>query len=191
MLLVYFVVNLFLLTTEYAEISERKRDFTDGFISMNTTLSAFDREFISLDSGSRSLLAKVREEKLFDKPRDVPNSMAMFSCGEYILRSAAMVEKTFGGITTRLWDDPFEWTLPEKMADHESIYRYMDEVEATRLKGFAFFTSDDDLSRQIPAPEKLRPIIEIFLDTLAKAAHFQGRAFAVFQMISDEKIPKI
>ncbi|CAN5547969.1 hypothetical protein BH10ACI2_BH10ACI2_15870 [soil metagenome] len=158
---------------------------------MQPILTAFDREFLSLDARSRRLLAKVDEAHLFVKPREIANSMAMFSCGEYILRSAAMVEKTFGGITTRLWDDPFEWTLPEKLADHDGIYRYMDEVEETRKKGFAFFTSDADLNRQIPAPEKLLPIIDIFLDTLAKAAHFQGRAYAVFQMISDEKLPRI
>ena len=158
---------------------------------MGELLSGFDREFKQIDKRSRALVALVDETWLFKKPRDVPHSMAAFSCGEYILRSAAMFEMTFGGITTRLWDDPFEWTLPEKMADHESINRYMDEVEATRLKGFAFFTSDDELAREMPSPEKLRPIISIFLDTLAKAAHYQGRAFAVFQMISDEKLPRI
>lgn len=137
------------------------------------------------------MLAKIGDAELFEKPREITNSMAMFSCGEYLLRSAAMVEKTFGGITTRLWDDPFEWTLPEKLADHESILRYLDEVEETRIKGLSFFATDADLHRRIPAPEKLRPIIDILLDTLAKAAHFQGRAFAVFQMVSDEKLPQL
>ena len=158
---------------------------------MQPILDAFDHGFLSLDVRSRELLAKIDDGDLFVKPRIIANSMAAFSCGEYILRSAAMVEKTFGGITTRLWDDPFEWTLPEKLADHESIYTYLDEVEETRAKGFSFFTSDADLSRQIPAPEKLRPIIDIFIDTLATASHFQGRAFAVFQMISDEKLPRL
>ena len=101
-----------------------------------------------------------------------------------------MVEKTFGGITTRLWDDPFEWTLPEKLADKLSIIQYLDEVEATRLGGFTFFNSDEDLKRQMPAPEKLRVIFEILLETLAQAEHYQGRAFALFQMLSDEKLPR-
>ncbi|MEP6788078.1 MAG: hypothetical protein ABJB40_06590 [Acidobacteriota bacterium] len=158
---------------------------------MDPILSAFDREFVLLDKRSRELLAIITDDKLFVKPRDIANSMAMFSCGEYILRSAAMVEKTFGGITTRLWDDPFEWTLPEKLSDKESILVYLAEVEETRAKGFGFFTSDADLRREMPAPEKLTPIIEILLDTLAKATHYQGRAFAVFQMISDEKLPRI
>jgi hypothetical protein len=117
--------------------------------------------------------------------------MAMFSCGEFILRSAAMVEKTFGGITTRLWDDPFEWTLPEKLYDRENIVRYLDEVKTTRERGFTFFASDSDLARKIPSPEKLRPLIEVLVETVSTAANYQGRAFAIFQMLSDEKLPRM
>ncbi len=158
---------------------------------MKTILNAFDRSFLKLDAGSRALLAKISEPQLFEKPRELANSMAMFSCGEYLLRSAAMIEKTFGGITTRLWDDPFEWTLPEKLATREAIVQYFDEVETTRQKGFSFFTADDDLRREMPAPEKLTPLAEILLETIAKAEHYQGRAFAVFQMLSDQKLPRI
>lgn len=154
-------------------------------------LATFDDSFRLLDERSRELLSKLDERQLFEKPRDFANSMAMFSCGEYILRSAAMVEKTFGGITTRLWDDPFEWTLPEQISTAEKVLEYLAEVEKTRVDGFAFFKSDDDLSRQMPAPERLRSIFDILLEALAKAEHFQGRAFAVFQMISDEKLPRV
>lgn len=157
---------------------------------MDTMLASFDNSFRLLDARSRELLSKLTDAQLFERPREIANSIVPFSCGEYLLRSAAMVEKTFGGITTRLWDDPFEWTLPEKLADKTRIIQYLDEVNATRKKGFAFFTSDDDLRRQMPAPEKLRSVFEILLETLAQAEHFQGRAFAVFQMLSDEKLPR-
>jgi len=158
---------------------------------MGIILSALDRSFLTLDSRSREILEKTEDEILFAKPRQLNNSMAMFSCGEYILRSAAMVEKSFGGITSRLWDDPFEWTLPEKLFDRENIRRYLDEVEETRRKGFLFLRSDSDLERQIPAPEKLRSLIDILLETLRISSHYQGRAFAVFQMMSDEKLPRL
>lgn len=113
----------------------------------------------------------------------------MFSCGEYILRSAAAVEQTFGGITTKLWDDPFEWTLPEKLSSIAAMVEYLNDVEETRQRGFAFFTSDTDLLKQMPAPEKVKPIAQILLETVSRSRHFQGRAFAVFQMISDTKLP--
>lgn len=157
---------------------------------MDPMLASFDKAFRSLDILSRELLSKCEEVNLFRKPRQIENSMAMFSCAEYILRSAAMVEMTFGGITTRLWDDPFEWTLPEKLSNKAAIDQYLDEVESTRVKGFEFFTSDDDLKRRMPAPEKLMSVHEILLETIAKAEHYQGRAFAVFQMLSDEKLPR-
>ena len=115
----------------------------------------------------------------------------MFSIGEYILRSAASMEQTFGGLTTRLWDDPFEWTLPEKLNSTRLVLDYFDEVEESRIRSFAFFRADSDLLKQVPAPEKLTPVFEVFLATLARSEHFAGRAFAVFQMFSDEKLPRV
>jgi hypothetical protein len=158
---------------------------------MDPFLSAFDRQFLMIDRRSRELLERIEADKLFSKPRDLPRTMAMFSCGECILRSGAMVEKTFGGITTRLWDDPFEWTLPEKLSDKAAITGYLDEVEATRQRGFSFFTSDDDLRQKIPAPERLRTLMNILVETLANANHFQGRAFAIFQLVTNAKLPKL
>ena len=158
---------------------------------MKSLINSFDEQFSRLEDRSRLLVRMIPNEKLFWKPREIPRTFAMFSCGEYILRSAAAVEQTFGGITTRLWDDPFEWTLPEKLSTPEMILEYLGETEETRRKGFAFFQTDEDLHRELPAPEKLRSISTILLETLARAEHFQGRAFAVFQMFSDEKLPRL
>ncbi len=158
---------------------------------MRNLLEVFENKFDKLNRTTLELLEKIPDEKLFWKPREINQTMAMFSCGEYILRSGGAVEQTFGGITTRLWDDPFEWTLPEKLSSVEAIREYLAEVEATRKKGFTFFTSDADLSKQMPAPEKLKTIFEILLDTNSRAEHFLGRAFAVFQAFSDEKLPRI
>lgn len=158
---------------------------------MKTILSSLDREFAELDGRARELLNLIPEDLIFARPREIPNSMSLFSCGEYILRSAAMVEKTFGGITTRLWDDPFEWTLPEELSGRHDINRYLDEVEQTRTLGFDFLTSDSDLTRELPAPREMRPLIDVLIETIARAEHYQGRAFAVFQMLSDEKLPRL
>jgi hypothetical protein len=158
---------------------------------MDKLLASFDRQFGKLHARSLEFVEKIPDEKLFWKPRDLGQTFAMFSCGEYVLRSAAAVEQSFGGITTRLWDDPFEWTLPEELARSEKIIEYLGEVEDIRRKGFAFFNSDADLTREMPAPEKLKTIFEILLETVSRAEHFQGRAFAVFQMFSDEKLPRV
>lgn len=158
---------------------------------MGPILESFDRQFRSLHERSKALLLKLSDQDLFKRPRELDHSMAMFSCGEYLLRSAAAVEQTCGGITTRLWDDPFEWTLPEELSTTNAISGYLDEVEQTRSSAFRFFSSDDDLLKQIPAPEKLRSILELLLETIAAAEHYQGRSFAVFQMLSGQKLPRI
>ena len=158
---------------------------------MGPILALLDDQFRKLDKRSRELLAKLDHDQLFLRPDGSATSMTPFSCGEYILRSAGAVEQTFDGLTTRLWDDPFEWTLPEKLSTHDTILQYLDEVEETRKKGFAFFTADDDLTREIPAPEKLRSIADILIDTVARASHLQGRAFAIFQALTKENPPRL
>jgi len=129
-------------------------------------------------------------EKLFLQPFENIDSTRSFTFGEALLCSAAAVEQAFGGITTRLWDDPFEWTLPEELSTTEKIRSYLNEVEETRKKGFRSFTSDADLMKRIPAPENLTPIFELLLQTLARAEHYQGRAFAILRMISEGPLPR-
>lgn len=158
---------------------------------MRTLIETFERSFADLHTRNLALLTQTSDTDLYRKPREIPHAMAMFTVGEYILRSAAMVEQTFGGITTRLWDDPFEWTLPEKLATMERVREYLSEVEATTTSGFNFLTSDEDLTKEMPAPAELKPVSQILLETLSRAEHFQGRAYAVSQMISDEKLPRI
>ncbi|MGI8788342.1 MAG: hypothetical protein ACR2HG_11340 [Pyrinomonadaceae bacterium] len=158
---------------------------------MKRLINSFDRQFSSLQRRSLELLKLIPDGKLFWKPRELNRTFTMFSCGEFILRSAGAVEQTFGGITTRLWDDPFEWTLPEELSTADLMANYLAEVEETRRRGFALFNSDEDLQREMPAPEKLKTIFEILLETVSRAEHFQGRAFAIFQMFSDEKLPPL
>lgn len=160
-------------------------------IFMGVILDSFERRFKTIHSRSVELLSKLNDKQLFTKPRELNNTFEMFSCGEFILRSGGAVERTFGGITRKLWDDPFEWTLPEKLSTVGLIREYLDEVETTRRNGFYFFETDADLSRQIPAPEELRTLHEILLETIARAEHYQGRAFAVFRTFSDEKLPRV
>lgn len=158
---------------------------------MRTVIEIFERSFAELHSRTLALLAQTSDAKLYRRPREIPQTMAMFTVGAYILRSASAVEQTFGGITTRLWDDPFEWTLPEKLATGERVREYLSEVEVTTISGFKFLTSDKDLTKEMPAPADLKPVSQILLETLSRAEHFQGRAYAIFQMISDEKLPRI
>ena len=155
---------------------------------MNQFLSTFDRKFSQLHTRSCEIIQKISIEKLYWQPFEKDALFPINSCGEYILRSAGKIEQTFGGITTKLWDDPFEWTLPEQLASNQLILQYLDEVEVTRKQGFSFFRSDDDLKKTLPAPIKIVSIFELLLETLNIAENYQGRAIAIFRLISDEKL---
>ena len=160
------------------------------FRYMDAVIKTLDRQFVATHDRSREMLRSIPNKDLFRKPYLLESSMAASSCGGFILRSAAAVEQTFGGITTRLWDDPFEWTLPEKLSTTELVMGYLDEVEATRRKAFGSFTADAELLKLIPAPDRLRSILDLLVETVARSEHFQGRAFAVFQMVSALKPPR-
>lgn len=156
---------------------------------MRQFLITFESEFEAIHRGTLVLLQNTTDADLYRRPRELPRTFTMFTIGEYVLRSAATIEQTFGGITTRLWDDPFEWTLPEKLDMVDRVAEYLEEVAITRRRGLDFFQSDEDLRKHIPAPSEIRSIFEVLLETVSRARHFQGRAFAVLQMLSDEKLP--
>ena len=158
---------------------------------MSTLLDTFNASFDTVSRRTRAILDLTSDEVLYQRPRELPQTFAMFTVGEYVLRSAAAVEQTFGGITTRLWDDPFEWTLPEKLHSVALIKEYLDEVDKTRADGFAFLRDDGSLAKAIPAPATIKPISQVLIETLTRSEHYLGRAYAVFQMLSDEKLPRI
>jgi hypothetical protein len=166
-------------------------DNATGGIKKTIVLS-LDEQFARLHRRSRALLGLTTAEQLYRQPRQVKSAFPVHSCGEHLLRSAAAVEQTFGGITANLWDDPFEWTLPETLSTPESIIEYLDEVEATRRRGFALLTADRDLWKEIALPSgEMQTLCALLLETLARAAHYQGRAFASFRLFSDLRLPPV
>lgn len=103
---------------------------------------------------------------------------------ESILRGAAIVEQTFGGITANLWDDPFEWTLPETLTTRQRIVEYLEEVEATRKRGFEGFSTDAELLKKVAVPSgELQTLLSLLLDTLARAVDYQGRAITTLEIL--------
>jgi hypothetical protein len=177
-------------------------------MSIVLTLEA---QFAALHARSVALVQATPREQLYWQPRasfadsahrkietlDSPNeSLPILSCGENVLRSAGIVEQTFGGITSNLWDDPFEWTLPESLPTPESVINYLNETEATRRRGFALLQSDADLAKEIlvPAEDKLgrmQTLAALIIETLARAAHYQGRAYNVFRLFSRAALPRV
>lgn len=150
---------------------------------MDKFIEGLDRQFAKLHGDSHKLIEAISPALLYKQPPGKSNSLALHSCGEHVLRSAAVVEQTCGGITTNLWDDPFEWTLPETLPTPAQVAAYLDEVEATRKHGFQLFKRDHDLLKEIMAPAGPTQLLPLLLDTLVRAAHHQGRARATFEIL--------
>jgi len=150
---------------------------------MDKLISCLDRQFAELHRAHRELIGAISPELLYEQPLGGSSLFPILSCGEYVLRSAAAVEQTFGGITSNLWDDPFEWTLPEALPTPEKIVDYLEEVEATRKHGFEFLRSDEDLLKEIMAPSGRTQLFPLLLDTLQRAAHHQGGAAATMELL--------
>jgi hypothetical protein len=143
-------------------------------------IETFDRQFARLHSRSCLLVTRIPIELVY-LSRQTP---ASYSTGENLLRSAAAIEQTFGGITANLWDDPFEWTLPENLATTERLLEYLEEVEATRQRAFARFEQDVDLLKEVQVPTgNTKPLIDLLAETLVKAVDYHGRAIATLAIL--------
>ena len=139
-----------------------------------------DRECAHLISNLKQLVNSVTPELLYRRPPPV-------SIGENLLRSAAALEQTFGGLTANLWDDPFEWTLPETLSTAELVTEYLSEVDAARQSAFRSIASDRELTKYISGPSgEPQQLFALLLETLMKASDYHGRAVATLKMLFGE-----
>lgn len=139
-----------------------------------------DQEFASLITSLKDLASSVPRDLLYRNPPAV-------SIGENILRSAAAIEQTCGGLATNLWDDPFEWTLPETLSSPELVVDYLSEVDLARQRAFNSIRDDSALSKYISAPSgESRPLVSLLLQTLVNAGDYRGRAVATVKILSSE-----
>jgi hypothetical protein len=139
-----------------------------------------DQEFGKLIESLKDLVQRVPPDLLYK------NSPAA-SIGESILRSAAAIEQTCEGITANLWDDPFEWTLPETLSSSARIIEYLSEVDLSRQRAFKAIFDDSALNKYISVPsgEACR-LSNVLIDTLVRASDYRGRAVASSKILFGE-----
>jgi hypothetical protein len=154
-------------------------------------VESLDREFARLHVNSCVVIAHTATDILYAVPTPAEigaptlGMQPVPSIGESVLRSAAAIEQTFGGITSNLWDDPFEWTLPEYLSTPEKLTDHLGEVEATRKRAFTSFPDDACLLKNIAVPAgDLRSLIDLILETLVRAAAYQAQALVVQKILS-------
>ncbi len=162
-------------------------------------VESLDREFARLHLNSCAVIESTPVDILYTAPapaeiisRDsAPSSPPLSgltsqpSVGESVLRCAAVIEQTFGGITANLWDDPFEWTLPEYLSTPAKVNEHLAEVEATRRRAFNSFTDDVCLLKHVAVPSgETRPLIDLLSETLLHAADHQAQALVALKTLS-------
>lgn len=164
-------------------------------------VETLDREFARLHVNSCAVIESTSLEILYVVPSETqrprsrarrdstpPDVSSTASVGESVLRSAAAVEQTFGGITANLWDDPFEWTLPEYLSTPAKINEHLAEVETTRRRAFASFADDASLLKHVAVPSgETRPLIDLLSDTLLRAADYQAQALSALKALSGNR----
>ena len=150
---------------------------------MDGVIDILDRQFAQLYDGWQKVIQELNSQTLYRKVHPEARSL---SGGEHIVRSARIVEQTFGGITANLWDDPFEWTLPETLTTPESVLDYLREVEATRRRGFELIKTEEDLTRDIMTASGARQLLSLLLDTLVRAGHHLLSGREALKQLSSE-----
>lgn len=132
-----------------------------------------------LDQACARLLRDLKQLVQSIPPELLYQGPAHARIGENVLRSAAVLEQTFGGLTANLWDDPFEWTLPEALSTAELVAGYLSEVDAARQTAFKSIVSDSELTKLISGPTgEPQPLFALLVATLLKAGDYYGRAVA-------------
>jgi hypothetical protein len=150
-------------------------------------VESLDREFARLYAKSVSLIEETPVDLLYSRRGQESSSCAksLSSVGESVLRCAAVVEQTFGGITSNLWDDPFEWTLPEHLSTPSRINEHLTDVEATRARAFSSFANDACLLKRVAVPSgETRPLIDLILETLVRANWYHAQALIALESLS-------
>ena len=124
----------------------------------------------------REIVQRLDREfaNLIDSLKDLAASA---SPNPHVLRSAAVIEQMCGGLTVNLWDDPFEWTLPETLSSADRRIEYLAEVDLARQRAFNAIADDGALTRYISVPSgEPRLLVSLLLETLVKASDYRGRA---------------
>jgi hypothetical protein len=154
-------------------------------------VDSLDREFARLHFNSCAVVERTPADLFYRVP---PQAEAIFlrqgssspsSVGESILRCSAAIEQTFGGITASLWDDPFEWTLPEYLSTPARVIEHLSDVEAIRRRAFSSFEDDACLLKHVVMPSgESRSLNDLLKETLRRASDHQAYALAVLKSLS-------
>lgn len=144
------------------------------------SIQELDQQFVGLLAGLKRLVLAVPPPSLYKKSPSANSG----SVGEAVIKSAAVLEQAFGGLTTNLWDDPFEWTLPETLSTPERLLEYLNEVDLARARALDSLADDSALKKNIAVPSgELVSIRSLLDDALKSAGRFAQRAADIHKIL--------
>jgi uncharacterized damage-inducible protein DinB len=153
------------------------------------TVEAISTELERIHQNLIELLDLIPEEKLYWKPFQSPNFIRIYSCGELISHVGGIVEYAFNGITSNLWEEPFEWITREALPTRAHVATYLEEVAQLRRQAIEMLT-DNDLSKRLYFPNAVATTMgEILIRTLSHASHHRGQIYAYVHLFSDVRLP--
>lgn len=144
----------------------------------NASLKRLEDDFATLLSSLADFVRAVPPDSIYKV------SPLRTTIGETVVRSAATLEQAFGGLTTNLWDDPFEWTLPETLVSVDLIVQYVGEVDLSVQRGFRFLRDDSSLSKIISVPASGQiTVLELLERTLVRAEEYRRQAHELLETL--------
>jgi uncharacterized damage-inducible protein DinB len=153
------------------------------------TVETIESELERIHRNLIDILDLIPEDKLYWKPFDSQNFIRIYSCGELISHIGGIVEYAFNGLTSNLWEEPFEWITREVLPTRAHIATYLEDVAQVRRVAFAGFT-DGDLPKRIYYPNGTATTIgEILVRTLSHASHHRGQVYAYAHLFIDVRLP--
>lgn len=153
---------------------------TSSLSTRRDSIESLDRDFISVLSDLITLIKSIPGERIYFNPAGPSEG----SVGDYVVKTARTLEQAFGGLTTNLWDDPFEWTLPETLSSTDLVLEYLAEVEGARARAIASLVDDSALDKYIAMPSgEQTSIRKLLAEALANARVHQLRARETAKML--------
>ena len=153
------------------------------------TIEIIGNELERIHQNLIEVLGIIPEEKLYWKPFESENFIRVYSCGELMSHIGGIVEYAFNGVTSNLWEEPFEWITREVLPTRSHIAAYLEDVAKVRRMAFSGF-SDDDMPKRIYFPNSASTTLgEILVKTLSHAAHHRGQVYAYVHLVTDERLP--
>jgi hypothetical protein len=151
------------------------------------SIENLNREFIGVLSRLSSLIESTPADSMYHDR----SGRSGESVGENAIKCAGTLEQTFGGLTTNLWDDPFEWTLPETLSTPDLIQQYLAEVDSARIRALASLVDDSALDKYIALPSGDQTTIRnLLLNALETARNYERKATEMLKTLVADDAPR-